>query len=131
MQEKIKILIADDNKNFCNVLVEFFKQYNEIQVLGVVNTGLDEIKAITKLKPDIVITDIIRNDTDIGLKIIRHYEKKSCGPAFLVISATRNKEIFFSSRVYSYIEKPFDDYKKIINEIHIISAKIMQEQRDK
>ncbi len=90
MNKKIKVLIADDNIYFSNFLKEYLEKISFIEVLGVANTDAQEIILIEKLKPDIVITDIIRNDKLSGLDIIKTYKKEDKNIKFLVLSAYYN-----------------------------------------
>lgn len=61
MKEKIKIVIADDNKGVCELLKNFLKKYKNIEILGIANTDEQEIEMIENLKPDILITDLVIN----------------------------------------------------------------------
>ena len=85
-EERVKIIIADDDVKFCNELRGMLVKYEDIEVLGVANTDEDEISMIENLKPDIVITDILRNGELSGEKIIEQYLKDNKLQKFLVIS---------------------------------------------
>ena len=61
MCRKIKVIIADDNVYFCKLIREYLEKYNDIEILGVANSDEDEIKMIEELKPEIIITDLMRN----------------------------------------------------------------------
>lgn len=123
MEEKIKIIIADDNKGFCDLLLNFLEKYEDIEILGIANTDEDELKLIETLRPDIVISDLVRNHRYTGLDIIKQYNIKKDGPKFLVISADKqedftNDEVKFDG----FIQKPcaFDE---IIVQLRKISKK--------
>lgn len=49
------------------------------------NNDDDEIRMIEELKPDIVITDLMREDKYTGLDIIKRYKDLKQSPQFLVI----------------------------------------------
>lgn len=70
MSIKTKIIIADDNVHICQMMYDFLKQYDDIEILGIANTDEDEIKLIEELKPQIVISDLMRNHKYTGLDII-------------------------------------------------------------
>lgn len=76
MSKKVKIIIADDNKPLCDVIKAYLKRYEDIEILEIANTDEDEIKMIEELKPEIVITDLMRNHKYTGLEIIKHYFNK-------------------------------------------------------
>jgi len=116
--EKIRILIADDNVHICQMIFDFLKRYDDIEILGIANTDEDEIKLIEDLKPQIVISDIMRNHKCTGLDIIKRYYEKKSNIKFLVISAI-DTELIINSRVEiaGFIKKPFGNYEIIYNEL--------------
>lgn len=57
------------------------------------NNDDDEIRMIEELKPDIVITDLMREDKYTGLDIIKRYKDIKQSPQFLVISGDFKKDI--------------------------------------
>ena len=86
--EKVNIIIADDDVDYCNKVKEKLDKYEDISVLGIANTDEDEISMIGDLKPDIVITDLIRNHEFTGRDIIEKYNKENRKVSFFVISYT-------------------------------------------
>ena len=118
MWRKIKVIIADDNVHFCKFIREYLEKYNDIEILGVANSDEDEIKMIEKLKPEIVITDLMRNHRYTGLDIIKKYNDANSKIKFLVISADYKKDVITDElNVAGYIKKPFNDYKVIYDEL--------------
>lgn len=85
---EIKVIIADDEMKTCNEIKEKIEEYKQIQILGIANTDEDEIKMIEELKPDIVITDLMRGREFTGLDIIKDYAKKEDSPKFIIVSFT-------------------------------------------
>ena len=61
---KIKLLIADDNKEFCSLLCEFFKEQDDIEVLGVAYDGVEALEKVEELCPDVIILDLIMPNLD-------------------------------------------------------------------
>lgn len=111
MWRKIKVIIADDNVHFCKFIREYLEKYNDIEILGVANSDEDEIKMIEELKPEIVITDLMRNHRYTGLDIIKKYNDANSKIKFLVISADYKKDVITDElNVAGYIKKPFNDY---------------------
>lgn len=125
MSRKIKVIIADDNINFCKFIKGYLENYEDIEILGVANTDEDEIKMIEELKPEIVITDLMRNHKYTGLDIIKDYFKKKSKVEFLVISADFERDVITDGlKVAGYIKKPFNDYEIIYNELKRIKREI-------
>ncbi len=125
MSEKIKVIIADDNFHICEFIKKFLEKYEDIEILGVANTDEDEIKMIEELKPEIVITDLMRNNKYTGLDIIKNYFKKNKKLAFLVISADYKGNVINDGlEVAGYINKPINDYEEIYTELKRIKKEL-------
>ena len=119
--KEIKIVIADDNTYFCKFLNDYLKKYEDIEILETANNDDDEIRMIEELKPDIVITDLMREDKYTGLDIIKRYKDIKQSPQFLVISGDFKKDIIDNCmKVAGHIRKPVNDYNKIYTELRRI-----------
>lgn len=125
MSRKIKVVIADDNIHICKFIKDYLKNHEDVEILGVANTDEDEIKMIEELKPEIVITDLMRNHKYTGLDIIKDYFNKKSKVEFLVISADFEKDVITDGlEVAGYINKPFNDYEIIYKELKRIKREI-------
>ena len=137
MLEKIRVIIAEDNIHICKFIEENLKKHNDIEILGIANTDEEEIKMIEEQKPEIVITDLMRNNKYSGLDIIKNYYNNNSQVEFLVISADYKEDVINDGlEVAGYIKKPFGDYEIIYNELkrikkNIIISKQHQEWREK
>ena len=124
MSEKIKIIIADDNVHICEFIRKFLEKYEDIEILGIANT--DEVKMIEELKPEIVITDLMRNHKYTGLDIIKDYQNKKGAPEFLIISADEEINVIRNGlKVAGYIKKPVNDYEEIYTELKRIKRELI------
>lgn len=129
MLKKIKVLIADDNIHICKFIKNYLEKYEDIEILGIANNDEDEIKMIEELKPEIVITDLMRNHKYTGLEIIKKYFSNNSKVEFLVISADYKEDVIKDGlEVAGYIRKPFDDYKIIYDELKRIKNIIIEKQ---
>lgn len=137
MLEKIRVIIAEDNIHICKFIEENLKKHSDIEILGIANTDEEEIKMIEEQKPEIVITDLMRNNKYSGLDIIKNYYNNNSQVEFLVISADYKEDVINDGlEVAGYIKKPFGDYEIIYNELkrikkNIIISKQHQEWREK
>lgn len=137
MLEKIRVIIAEDNIHICKFIEENLKKHNDIEIFGIANTDEEEIKMIEEQKPEIVITDLMRNNKYSGLDIIKNYYNNNSQVEFLVISADYKEDVINDGlEVAGYIKKPFKDYEIIYNELkrikkNIIISKQHQEWREK
>ena len=66
----VRILIADDEKAFSNVLAELVRSCGH-EVISVVHSGLDAIKSYRRYRPDIVLMDFAMAKLN-GLTACRH-----------------------------------------------------------
>jgi len=127
MNEKIKIIIADDNKGFCDILSKFLSKFEDIEILGIAYSDEEEIELIERKNPQIVITDLLRNHKPTGAEIIKKYNKKNNGPEFFVITADGNEDAIKNGlKVASYLRKPFLDYNVIVQELRRIKRDVEQ-----
>ncbi len=122
--DTIKVLIADDNSTICNQIAKYLGKFEEIEIVGLANNDYDEVIMIDTLKPDIVITDLMRkNYKYTGLDIIKKYSKNQYSPYFLIISSDKKDYIIKKDeklKIGGYIEKPYYDDTIIIEEIRKI-----------
>lgn len=109
-EAKIKLLIVDDNKEFCNLVVEFFESQEDIEVVGVAHDGLEALEKIAQFEPEVMILDLIMPNLD-GLGVIERLSNKSDRPKIIVLSAVGQDKITQKAITLGadyYIVKPFD-----------------------
>ncbi|NLZ53924.1 MAG: sporulation transcription factor Spo0A [Thermoanaerobacteraceae bacterium] len=109
-EQKIKLLIVDDNKEFCNLVVEFFENQKDIRVVGVAHDGLEALEKIDQLAPEVLILDLIMPNLD-GLGVIERLSHKTERPKIVVLSAVGQDKITQKAITLGadyYIVKPFD-----------------------
>ncbi len=110
--KKINVLIADDNREFGDILCEYLSNQNDIEVVGLARDGFEAVDQILQSTPDIAILDIIMPHLD-GLGVLEkiatsNMEKK---PLFIVLSAVGQDKITQRALALGaeyYIVKPFD-----------------------
>jgi two-component system, response regulator, stage 0 sporulation protein A len=112
MSKQISVLIADDNVEFGDILIEYLKMYENITVVGVARDGIKTVDMIRELLPDVVILDVIMPGLDgIGVleRVSDMYLKHR--PSFLVLTAV-GQDIFVQKAMALgaeyYMLKPFD-----------------------
>ena len=112
MQDKIKVVIADDNVEFAEIVKEFLNQKEDIEVLNIVNDGEAAVKLLSELEPDVALLDIIMPKLDgIGvLEKVRSSNKK-LKTNFIMLSAIGHDAITQKTMLLGanyYLIKPFD-----------------------
>ncbi|MFT8314640.1 MAG: sporulation transcription factor Spo0A [Clostridium sp.] len=109
---KISVLIADDNKEFCNILNDYLLNQSDIVVVGIAKDGIEALKLIEEKKPDLVILDIIMPHLD-GLGVLERLGNMDINPVpnVIVLSAVGQDKITQRAITLGadyYVVKPFD-----------------------
>jgi two-component system, response regulator, stage 0 sporulation protein A len=109
---KIKVVIADDNKEFNDILCEYLNSQNGIEVIGTARNGLEAVDVITSKEPDVVILDIIMPQLD-GISVLEKTNsiQMKKRPQYIMLSAVGNEKITQRALELGadyYIVKPFD-----------------------
>lgn len=60
----IKVLLADDNKDFVDIMQDYFEQQEDVTVVGSAYNGLETLELINLKLPDVVVLDIIMPHLD-------------------------------------------------------------------
>ena len=94
MENKISVLIADDNKQFADELKEYLRTRDDIVSTYVAYDGEEAYGLIMETKPDVVLLDIIMPKRD-GLSVMKklmasHLPKK---PMCIALSVTGSQRI--------------------------------------
>ena len=58
MEEKVKVIIIDDEKLARDIIKSYLKSYERIELLAECSNGFDAVKQINELKPDLIFLDI-------------------------------------------------------------------------
>lgn len=113
MLKKIRVLLADDNKEFCEVIGAYLDKQGDIEVVGFAYDGISAYKKIQELRPDVVILDGIMPKLD-GLGVLEKLDKKNNpqnSPMCIILSAITQEKITQKAIELGaeyYIAKPFD-----------------------
>ncbi|MDD5505474.1 MAG: response regulator [Candidatus Omnitrophica bacterium] len=91
--DKKKILIIDDEENFCNLVKKNVEKTNEFEVYTATN-GDDGIKLIKEIKPNLILLDIIMPGLDGGdvVSLIRSDNSIKNTPIVFLTSLVRKDE---------------------------------------
>jgi len=84
--EKIRVVLADDHPLLREALRSTFERQEDIEVVGEAGDGEEAVKLSSKLKPDIVIMDIVMPNLN-GIEATKQIRKVSPATAVLILTA--------------------------------------------
>lgn len=64
VSDRVKVLIVDDNKDFCELLSDFLAKKDDFEIVGVGHNGIEALDILQSSKPDIMVLDIIMPHLD-------------------------------------------------------------------
>jgi len=111
--EKITILMADDNREFCDAITGFIEKQADMEVVHVAHDGMEAYNQIQALKPDIAIIDGVMPKLD-GLGVLEKLNLINAAdyaPICIILSAITQDKITQKAMELGaeyYIAKPFD-----------------------
>src|SRR6202023_4155336 len=88
-KQVIRILVADDHAIFRDGLRKLLEAADEIQIVGEASNGVECIKMLTKLKPDILLLDLRMPDKD-GLGVLEEVNFDSLPTPVIVLPAAED-----------------------------------------
>lgn len=112
--QKIDVLLADDNREFTNLLSEFISEQSDMNVCGVAYNGNEVLKHLETARkiPDVLILDIIMPHLD-GLGVLEKIQELDLNPMPKIIMLTAFGQENITQKAVQlgasyYILKPFD-----------------------
>lgn len=108
--ELIRVLLADDNRDFIEILREYINTQEDMILSGVAYNGNDALELIKKEEPDVVVLDIIMPHLD-GLGVMEKLGTVSKRPRVIILTSFGQENM--TQRAVQlgadyYILKPFD-----------------------
>ncbi|HBE80550.1 MAG TPA: sporulation transcription factor Spo0A [Firmicutes bacterium] len=107
---KVKIVIADNNRELCNTLSDLIDFQDDMELAGVAFDGLEALKVVENLKPDVLILDITMPYLD-GIGVLERLADYPDRPIVIVLTAfeqeTMIQRLTTLGATY-YMVKPFD-----------------------
>ena len=112
MDNKITVLIADDNTDFSLTLKGYLDNDEDMEVVGIARDGEEAFKMIEATNPDIALLDVIMPHLD-GLGVLEKIAESSImrPPMCIMLSAVGQDKITqkaINLGAQYYIVKPFD-----------------------
>lgn len=110
MQKPIRVLLADDNREFVEVLKEYITRQEDMQLVGIAYHGNEALDLIYREQPDLVVLDIIMPHLD-GLGVLEKIQSDIQKPHVIILTAFGQESM--TQRAVQlgadyFILKPFD-----------------------
>lgn len=112
--QRIEVFLADDNREFTNLLSEYIQEQDDMTVIGVAYNGEEVIRQLEGAArvPDVMILDIIMPHLD-GLGVLEKLRDMNLSPMPKIIMLTAFGQENITQRAVQlgasyYILKPFD-----------------------
>lgn len=110
--ERVKVLVADDNREFCELLKEYIATQPDMELTGTACNGLEVLDAVAKCPPQVIILDIIMPHLD-GIGVLEKLNAMGMNTRPKVIMLTAFGQEGITQRVVElgadyYVLKPFN-----------------------
>lgn len=127
MAGAIKVLIADDNREFCGILKEYFSNNPDFELVEVCSNGLEVLDALSKKDTDVLILDLIMPHMD-GIGVLEKMAdmKGDQRPKVIILTAFGQENITQKAVQLGadyYILKPFN--------LQVLGDRVRQVVRDR
>jgi len=112
MDNEIKIIIADDNRDLCQVLQNYLQSKEDLSIVGVAYNGLEAMELIKNQEPDLIILDLVMPNLD-GLGVIERLNviNSMTRPKIIMLTAFGQESLTHQAMALGvdyFILKPFD-----------------------
>jgi len=120
---KIKLIVADDNRDFCMLMKDFVDLENDIEIVGIASNGLEALDLIEKKNPDVAVIDNVMPYLD-GLGVLTKLQNypKDKRPQVILVTASLN-DVFIANACRlgaSYTMSRINDMSEIINKVRMV-----------
>lgn len=122
--EKIKVMMIDDNVSLVDMVKEYFKDNENIEIYKEAHNGLDGVKLLEQEKGnyDVLLLDLIMPQKD-GLYVLQQIKEKELDASVIVETSYNAHDVIRQVSEYGvsyFILKPFDleDLKQRIVDVY-------------
>ena len=86
METKIRILLADANADFRELMGDLIRREDDLELAAAVDNGADALALAAELKPDVLLTDLVLLKMD-GLELLRRLPEAGLKMPCVVLSS--------------------------------------------
>jgi two-component system, response regulator, stage 0 sporulation protein A len=111
MMNKIKVCLADDNRELVHLLEEYLSSQEDMEILGVAHNGKECLSLLEDYEPDVLLLDIIMPHLD-GLAVLENVRKQDRKqPNVIMLTAFGQEDVTKKAvdlGASYFVLKPFD-----------------------
>lgn len=107
---KIKIVIADNNRELCSTLNELIGLQDDMELVGLAYDGIEALQVMDRTRPDVLILDITMPYLD-GIGVLERLGEFKERPIVIVLTAFEQEAMIqrlIALGATYYMVKPFD-----------------------
>ena len=110
METKTRVLVADPNEDFRNILADMINSEEDMETVGKAGDGVEALALITEQKPDVVLLERMFPKLD-GLGVLQRLPETGASPKVIVVSGFWNDRVLSQCSelgVSYFVPKPCD-----------------------
>ena len=110
METKTRVLVADSNEDFRNLMTELLRCEEDMEPVGCAADGIDALALTAEYRPDILVLDLVLSKLD-GLEVLHRLHEACPETKALVVSGFYNDKVIADSAAAGacyFIPKPCD-----------------------
>jgi two-component system LytT family response regulator len=107
MTEKIRVVIADDERPARSFLAAILRKFGDVEIVGEAANGVEAVRLIESQRPDLALLDLQMPEVD-GLGVVRLLKKKSMPLVAFVTAHDEYAVRAFELNAVDYVLKPVE-----------------------
>ncbi|MBN8208204.1 sporulation transcription factor Spo0A [Bacillus sp. NTK071] len=108
--QKIKVCLADDNRELVNLIEEYMSRQEDMEVVGTASNGQECLEVLEDEEPDVLVLDIIMPHLD-GLAVLERLREMNYTCSVIMLTAFGQEDVTKKAvdlGASYFILKPFD-----------------------
>ena len=110
MMETVRVIVADDNQQLREMIVQYLAQQEGIEIAGAAANGIEALNLVKEKESDVLVCDMIMPQMD-GFSVLERLRSMEKVPAVIALTALGRDD--FIARAINlgacyYMVKPFD-----------------------
>jgi two-component system, LytTR family, response regulator len=103
---QIKVVVIDDESLARDLIIEMLKEFEDFQVIGECSNGLEAVKTIEKLRPELIFLDVQMPALN-GLEVLEEIKDQHLPEIIFVTAFDQYAIRAFDFHAIDYLLKPF------------------------